>query len=103
MIRCSDNSIYTGITNNIDKRMNEHFNKKKTGAKYTKSHDAKELLVVFSSHDKSLAASLEYYLKRLRKSEKENIVEGYKLNTYLKGKIDGRRYRRVQQQNTRVF
>ena len=85
MIRCSDNSIYTGITNNLDKRMDEHFNKKKNGAKYTKSHDAIEILAVFSSKDKSLASKLE-----------EKIVKGDKLNTYLKGIIDGRRYRRIQ-------
>jgi len=96
MIRCSDNSIYTGITNNIDKRMDEHFNKKKQGAKYTKSHDAKELVLVFSSKNKSLAAKLEYYLKTLKKNEKENIINGDKLNTYLKNKIDGRRYRRLK-------
>ena len=34
MIRCADNSLYTGITNNIEKRLSAHQNKK--GAKYTK-------------------------------------------------------------------
>ena len=36
MIRCNDNSIYTGMTNNIDERFNKHL--KGNGAKYTKSH-----------------------------------------------------------------
>lgn len=40
MIRCSDNSIYTGMTNNIEKRMLEHLSSK--GAKYTKSHKAEK-------------------------------------------------------------
>ena len=39
MLRCSDNSIYTGMTNDLEKRLNEHKTKSKNGAKYTKSHD----------------------------------------------------------------
>ena len=40
MLRCSDNSIYTGMTNNLEKRIAEHLSKSKQGAKYTKSHNA---------------------------------------------------------------
>lgn len=40
MLRCSDNSIYTGMTNNLEKRLSEHLSKSKQGAKYTKSHNA---------------------------------------------------------------
>ena len=36
MVRCADNSIYTGMTNNLEKRINDHINKSKNGAKYTK-------------------------------------------------------------------
>ena len=38
ILRCEDNTLYTGITNNLEKRMNEHFSKSKECAKYTKSH-----------------------------------------------------------------
>ena len=38
MIRCSDNSIYTGMTNNLERRIEEHITKDKRGAKYTKSN-----------------------------------------------------------------
>ena len=34
MLRCSDNSIYTGMTNDLEKRLNEHKTKSKNGAKY---------------------------------------------------------------------
>ena len=40
MIRCKDNSIYTGITTNLEKRMQEHFTKDEKCAKYTKKHTA---------------------------------------------------------------
>ena len=93
MIRCADNSIYTGMTNNLEKRLNEHLSK--NGAKYTKSHKAVKLESAWQSKDKSLACKLEYYLKNLTKEQKENLIKGVKLSTYLKGKVDCRRYKAI--------
>ena len=93
MIRCEDNSIYTGMTNNLEKRKNEHISKK--GAKYTKSHNAIKLEMAWKSKDKSLACKLEYQIKRLTKAQKENLISGEKLSTYLSGKVDCRKYRKV--------
>ena len=97
IIRCDDNSLYTGITNDIDRRMDEHFNQKKECAKYTKSHRAISLESIWSSKDKSSAAKLEYYIKTLSKKEKEDIIINNNLSKYLKGKIDCRRYRRINE------
>lgn len=94
MIRCADNSIYTGMTNNLEKRINEHINKSKNGAKYTKSHNVIKLETAWKSKEKSLACKLEYQIKQLSKTQKENLIKGEKLSSYLKGKIDCRRYRR---------
>ena len=94
MIRCMDNSIYTGMTNDIDKRFSEH--KSSKGAKYTKSHKTKKIEAVWRSKDKSLACKLEYHIKQLTKKQKENIINGEKLSLYLKGKIDCRRYYRIK-------
>ena len=57
MLRCSDNSIYTGMTNNLENRINEHLSKSKKGAKYTKSHNAIKLEVAWKSNSKSLACN----------------------------------------------
>ena len=38
---------------------------------------------------------LEYQIKNLTKQQKENLINGEKLSTYLKGKIDCRRYRKI--------
>ena len=95
MLRCSDNSIYTGMTNNLENRINEHLSKSKKGAKYTKSHNAIKLEVAWKSSNKSLACKLEYQIKNLTKQQKENLISGEKLTTYLKGKIDGRRYKKI--------
>ncbi len=93
MIRCEDNSLYTGMTNNLEKRINEHISKK--GAKYTKSHNAIRLESAWRSKDKSLACKLEYYIKTLSKQQKENLINGEKLSTYLSGKVDCRRYKKT--------
>lgn len=95
MIRCEDNSIYTGMTNNLEKRIEEHISKSKNGAKYTKSHNAVKLETAWRSKDKSLACKLEYQIKNLTKLQKENLINGEKLSTYLVGKVDCRRYRRI--------
>ena len=96
MVRCADNSIYTGMTNNLEKRINEHINKRKNGAKYTKSHNAIKLETAWKSKEKSLACKLEYQIKQLSKKQKEKLINGEKLSTYFKGKIDCRRYRKVK-------
>ena len=95
MLRCADNSIYTGMTNNIENRLNEHISKGKNGAKYTKSHDVVKLEKAWKSRDKSLACKLEYQIKNLTKQQKENLIKGERLSTYLKGKVDCRRYSKV--------
>ena len=43
MLRCIDNSIYTGITTNVEKRFKEHLERGNKGAKYTKTHHAKKI------------------------------------------------------------
>lgn len=96
MIRCSDNSIYTGMTNNIGKRLNEHISKSSNGAKYTKSHNAIKLEATWKSKDKSLACKLEYQIKQLTKKQKEDIINGERISKYLKGKVDCRRYYRLK-------
>lgn len=93
MIRCKDNSIYTGMTKNIEERFNKHLTG--SGAKYTKLHQPEKLEVAWRSKEKSLACKLEYQLKHLTKKQKEDIIKGAKLNIYLKGKVDCRRYYKI--------
>lgn len=94
MIRCKDNSIYTGMTNNIEDRFNKHI--LGDGAKYTKTHIPEKIEAVWRSKTKSLACKLEYQLKHLTKNQKEDVIKGEKLSTYLKGKVDCRRYYRIK-------
>lgn len=96
MLRCADNSIYTGMTNDLENRIKEHLCKSKNGAKYTKSHAVIKLEAAWKSKDKSLACKLEYHLKTLTKAQKESLISGEKLVTFLKGTVDCRKYRRIE-------
>ena len=93
LLRCKDNTIYTGITNNINNRMNNHFTNK--GAKYTKSHDPLKVELLYKCKNKSLASSLEYKLKTLTKKQKEELILNHNLKKYLP-EIDLRHYKLLE-------
>lgn len=92
MLRCKDNSIYTGITTDVKRRMKEHKEKDIKGAKYTKRHEFLKLECVFSSENRVSASKLEYHIKRLSKKEKEDIILKHNLNEYLSEKLDCDKY-----------
>ena len=75
ILRCDDNSLYTGITTDIKKRFEEHFFKKANCAKYTKSRNVIALEALWSAKNRSDASKLEYSIKRLSKAEKEELVK----------------------------
>ena len=93
MLRCEDNSIYTGITTDIKRRMEEHFSKDKKCAKYTKSHNPKKLECVWETESKVLASKLEYWIKKLNKVQKEDLIKNQCLNKYLSEKLECEKYK----------
>lgn len=93
MLRCEDNSIYTGIAKDLEHRLNEHFTKDEKCAKYTKSHKAKKLEIAWKTDNKSLASKLEYAIKKLDKNRKEKLINKPELlGEFLKEKIDEKLY-----------
>lgn len=74
LIRCSGNSLYCGITTDINRRFTEHKEKLPKGAKYTQTHNAEKIEIVFVSENRSLASKLEYQIKRLTKEKKEILI-----------------------------
>jgi putative endonuclease len=74
MVRCADNSLYTGITTDIDRRIDEHNNGKKAAA-YTRSRRPVILVYMEKCLDKSDASKREYELKELKKQEKEAMIK----------------------------
>lgn len=73
IVRCIDNSLYTGITNDLDKRMFDH-NNSKTWAKYTKSRRPVVLVWNTKVIDRNTASKLELKIKKMGKQKKEEIV-----------------------------
>ena len=96
MLRCEDNSIYTGITTNIERRMEEHFTKDKKCAKYTLRHSAKKLESAWKSENRVLASQLEYHIKKLTKKKKEELINKNNLEEILQDKVSIKEYIKIE-------
>jgi putative endonuclease len=71
IVECSDGTLYTGITTDVNKRIETH-NKGK-GAKYTRGRRPVKLLISFSVESKGVALKEEYRIKQLTRKEKINL------------------------------
>ena len=91
MLRCEDNSIYTGITTNVKHRMEEHFSKKNC-AKYAYTHTAKKLECVWQTENRVLASKLEYRIKQLSKAKKEELILKNNLNELFQNQLEVSKY-----------
>ena len=75
LMRCADNSLYTGVTTDPDRRLKEHNGEfKGKGAKYTRTRRPVALAVAISLPSKVAVYQAEYAIKRLSKSDKESLV-----------------------------
>ena len=74
MLRCGDGSLYTGWTNDLEKRVKAH--QAGHGAKYTRSRLPVELVWHEECETKEAAMSREWHLKRLSREEKLNMING---------------------------
>ena len=74
VVKCSDDSLYTGITTNVDRRLHEH-NHTRKGAKYTRSRRPVVLVLTINFDNRSQAARAESQFKKLSRQEKLNRVK----------------------------
>ena len=72
LVRCSDNSLYAGWTNDIEKRLKSHNDG--TGAKYTKSRRPVTLAYLEEFETKSEAMKREAALKKMTHKQNEELV-----------------------------
>jgi putative endonuclease len=77
IVRCSDNSLYTGVTKNIDRRVAEHNTSDKLGARYTQSRRPVTLVYEEASESRSAASKREIEIKWLTKKRKEFLIAQY--------------------------
>jgi putative endonuclease len=75
LLKCSDNTLYCGVTNNLTRRLRQHNGEIKGGAKYTKYR--RPCKVVFSEffNDKSSAMKREYEIKQLSRTQKQSLLD----------------------------
>ena len=73
MVRCNDGTLYTGITNDLEKRIEAH-NSGKDGARYTRSRRPVKLVYSEEVDSKSTAAKLEYKIKKMTRAKKKEMI-----------------------------
>jgi len=86
VLKCSDNTLYTGYTNDLDKRVMIHNGEgetksiKSAGAKYTRGRRPVILYYYEELTDKGAAMSREYEIKQLTRKQKEELINLKKIN-----------------------
>ncbi len=74
MVLCTDQTIYTGITNDLNARLEKHRSGK--GAKYTRARGADRIIYSERHRSKSIAMKREAAIKKLKRSEKLLLTKG---------------------------
>jgi putative endonuclease len=77
ILTCADRTLYTGITTDVEKRVDEH-NRGLVGAKYTRSRLPVFLSYVKEVGDQSEALREEYKMKQLSRAAKLELIKGSK-------------------------
>lgn len=73
IVQCSDKSLYTGITTDLDRRVNEH-NSSNKGSKYTRTRRPVKLVYNETHTDRSTSSKRESEIKKLSRTEKLKII-----------------------------
>lgn len=73
MIRCTDDSLYTGCTNNVIRRWHQH--RAGTGARYLRAHPPESLVYTEELPHRSAACKREYEIKQFSKQKKEALLQ----------------------------
>lgn len=76
ILKCADNTLYTGVTKNLETRESEHngldeYNK---GAKYTRTRRPVKIIYSAEFSDRSSACKEEYRIKKLKRLEKLELI-----------------------------
>ena len=74
MVRCSDGTLYTGITNDLERRIAAH-NSARDGARYTRSRQPVKLVYAEAAGSQSEAARLEYRIKKMTRARKKQLLQ----------------------------
>ncbi|MBQ7617710.1 MAG: GIY-YIG nuclease family protein [Desulfovibrio sp.] len=78
LLRCADQSLYCGVTTDLERRLAEHNGLRKGGARYTKSRRPVSLALHLDDLSQGEALKIEAHIKRLKKDQKLSTLEALK-------------------------
>ena len=76
IVRCTDDTLYTGITRDVERRVDEHNTSNLLAASYTRSRRPVTLVYREPAATRSAASTREYELKRMTRRGKETLIAG---------------------------
>ncbi|MCK9174799.1 MAG: GIY-YIG nuclease family protein [Desulforhopalus sp.] len=74
ILRCADETLYTGITTNPARRLQEHNGECRGGARYTRSRRPVEIIWCETAADRPAASRREGEIKHLTRAQKKNLI-----------------------------
>ncbi len=76
LIRCRDNSLYTGISTDVARRFVEHQQDRLKGSRFLRGKGPLELVFQAEAGDRSRASRMEHRIKRMRRDDKLRLIAG---------------------------
>lgn len=76
ILKCADESLYTGLSNDVERRLDEHNNNDRLAAKYTRARRPVQLIYQETFDSRSDASIREAEIKKLNRQGKERLISG---------------------------
>ena len=78
IVRCNDDSLYTGITDDVERRVAQHAGRR--GAKYFRGRQPAQVVYLESGHSRRSAAQREVAIKKMRRPAKDCLIASARNN-----------------------
>ena len=75
ILRCADDSLYTGISNDLERRVKQHNSTTGQGARYTRARQPVSLVYQEPASDRATASQREYAIKQLTRRDKLQLIQ----------------------------
>jgi len=75
VLSCTDQTLYTGVTTDLERRIDEHNNHARLGAKYTRARRPVNLVYYEEYENRADACKQEYRIKSLSRKDKERLIK----------------------------
>jgi len=94
MLRCKGDRLYTGVTNNLARRVSEH-RSAYAGAKFTRAFPPETIAAAWETDSRSAALKLESRIKKLTRVKKDRLIETNDFSV-LPERTENESYRRIR-------